>query len=105
MNIAIDRSYQNFNKFSRYQQFPIYYNILDERFFGGITNWLRDDTSMVTMHKVEIPDTLDSLALQYYGNPTYYWIIADYNRIHDPFAKLKVGSYIKIPDFSNIEFR
>lgn len=103
MDIAIDKSYQTFNKFSRYQQFPIYYNVLDDKYFGGATTWLSDKTSYI-IHKVEIPDTLDSLAYQYYGNPTFYWIIADFNRIHDPFKKLETGTNIKIPSFSEIEF-
>lgn len=42
-------------------------------------------TSSYKLHTVEVGDTLDTLALFYYGNPTYYWIIADYNDIFDPF--------------------
>ena len=36
---------------------------------------------------------------------TYYWIIADFNRIQDPFINLPVGYTIKIPVLSNIEFK
>jgi nucleoid-associated protein YgaU len=56
-------------------------------------------------HKVKDGDTLDSLALYYYNNPTYYWVIADFNRIQDPYLELEVGRILKIPTFSNIAFK
>ena len=49
-------------------------------------------------------DTLDNLALYYYNNPTYYWIISDYNNILDPFEPLTVGEELLIPTFSEISF-
>jgi nucleoid-associated protein YgaU len=49
-------------------------------------------------------DTLDTLALYYYNNPTYFWVIADFNRIQDPYADLVVDSVLRIPTFSNIAF-
>ena len=55
-------------------------------------------------HKVVEGDTLDTLALYYYNSPTYFWIIADFNNILDPYAELKTGSILKIPTFSNVEF-
>ena len=50
-------------------------------------------------------DTLDSLALKYYGRPDLFWIIADFNRIQDPFIKLvDYFSIIKIPSLSTLSF-
>jgi hypothetical protein len=45
------------------------------------------------------------LALTYYNNPTYWWIIAYFNNITDPFIEL-ISKYatIKIPNISNIKF-
>jgi hypothetical protein len=57
-------------------------------------------------HTVKPEDTLDSLALTYYNNPTYWWVIAYFNKISDPFVKLSLKySIIKIPSISSIEFK
>ena len=104
MNIAVKKQYQNFKQFSRYSITPIYYNTLDRKYFGGITQWLSDETPYET-YEVQIADTYDSIALRYYGNPTFYWVITDFNRIHNPFEKPVPGSIIKVPNFSKIEFQ
>lgn len=64
---------------------------------------LNDNIPFVN-HKIESGDTLDNIALYYYGNPTYYWMIADFNGILDPFMPLVVGTTIKIPTFQQITF-
>ena len=40
-------------------------------------------------HQVISTDTLDKLALTYYNNPTYWWVIAYFNDIQDAFIHLK----------------
>ena len=51
-------------------------------------------------------DNLDYLALKYYNNPTYWWIIAYFNRINDPFIRLAAKyTVIKIPSISSIKFQ
>jgi hypothetical protein len=48
---------------------------------------------------------LDSLALTYYNNPTYWWAIAYFNDIPDAFENLYDNFIIiKIPNISSIEF-
>ena len=65
---------------------------------------MKTDTQYVSV-EVKANDTLDSLALQYYNNPTYWWIIAYYNNIQDAFIKLSDRyKTIKIPSISSIEF-
>ena len=103
MNILINKQYKTYNNLSRYSVYPIYYNTLDKKFEGSITGWV-DNTTPYIEHTVKEFDTLDSLALYYYGNPVYYWIIADYNRIQDPFENLNAGLVLKIPTFSSISF-
>ena len=103
MDILTNKQYKTYNKVSRYSPFPIFYNTLDKRYQGSITDYLLDTTTYIN-HNVNNTDTLDSLALYYYGNPTYFWIIADFNRIQDPFKPLKVGEFIRIPTFSDIQF-
>lgn len=102
-DVLTNEFYKQFNSVNRYAQYPCYYNSLDKRYMGGITGWLNDNTPF-TYHTIQPGDTLDSLALYYYSNATKYWIIADYNRIIDPYAKLEVGSKIKIPSYADIEF-
>ena len=67
------------------------------------SRWLSHNNDYKTYITKE-GDTSDSIALQFYNNPTYYWIICDFNRKQDPFEKPEVGEIIKIPVFSSIEF-
>lgn len=103
MATLINKSYKMYTGISRYNNFPYYYNTLDNKYIYGTTSNLRDDTPY-SIHTVVQNDTLDSLALKYYNNPTYYWIIADFNRISDPYESLKIGTALKIPSFSAIEY-
>ena len=48
-------------------------------------------------------DRLDLLSNQYYGSPTYWWIIANANNIHDGKLGLKDGTILRIPkDYTEI---
>lgn len=100
-----NKSYKSYDCISRYSAFPYFYNEEDDKFVYGITNWLSEDTTYVE-HEVKRGDTLDSLSLTYYGRPDYYWVIADFNRILDPFARLSDKfTKIKIPTISSIKYR
>ena len=104
MDILTKKEYKQYDRVSRYSVFPYYYNHIDSKYIYGITAHLKtDDTTFVT-HKVEQGDTLDTLALYYYNSPTFFWVIADFNRILDPYEDLKIGSILRIPTFSNVEF-
>ena len=102
-NILTDKQFRTYNKISRYSGVPYYYNSMDNKYIYGTGKNLKADTTY-KLHKIKEGESLDSLALYYYNNPTYFWIIADFNRIQDPYIKLKVGSKLKIPTFSSIEF-
>lgn len=105
MDILNDKQYKQYERVSRYSVFPFYYNTMDNKYIYGITAHLDTEDSKCVSHKVKDGDTLDSLALYYYNNPTYYWIIADFNRIQDPYEELEIGTILKIPTFSNIAFK
>lgn len=104
MSILTDKQYKNYDRVSRYHIFPIYYNNNDGKYMYGLTSNLKTSDCKFVAHQLKDTDTLDSLALYYYGNPTYYWIIADFNRIRDPYQDLSKFKYLKIPTFSGIEF-
>lgn len=103
MNTLKNKQYAQFDYTSRYTSIPYYYDTLKQRQIYGIGSNLKKDTAWVA-HKIKPRDTLDSLSLKYYNNPTYWWIIAFFNDIQDPFIILKIGSVIKIPSISSIEF-
>ena len=68
----IDKTYKQYNHLSRYNNFPYFYDTLDNKYIYGTTAYLKTDTPYV-IHTVKQNDSLDSLALYYYNNPTYFW--------------------------------
>ena len=105
MNILKNKSYRTYDYTSRYWTYPYYYNTLDKKYIYGITGQLSDETEY-TLHYVTDKDTLDSLALYYYGRPDLYWIIADFNRIQDPYINLfEKYNYIYIPSLSGVKYK
>lgn len=94
----------DYDALSRYQPFSYYYHTLDDKFVYGLTNHIITNTEYVA-HTLTPFDTLDSLALKYYGRPDYFWIIADFNRIKDPFLPLlSISNTIRIPNLGQIAF-
>ena len=104
MDTLKDKRYNNFEYLSRYTNIPYYYDTIGDNEIFGIGTNLKNNTEFVT-HKIKSNDTLDSLALKYYNNPTFWWVIAYFNDIQDPFKPLRLRyETIKIPSISSIEF-
>ena len=104
MDVLTNKSYKTYDSVSRYSPFPYYYHTLDNKYIYGVTSHLGKNVSFVE-HTVESKDTLDSLSLTYYGRPDYYWIIADFNDIQDPYIYLyKKYKTLKIPTFTSVNF-
>lgn len=94
----------DYDALSRYEIFSYYFHSLDEKFIYGITNHLSQDIEFV-LHTITEKDTLDNLSLKYYGRPDYFWIIADFNNIKDPFKPLfKAFREVKIPNMGQLSF-
>ena len=55
---------------------------------------LRDDDVYVA---TETGDRLDTLAHQFYGDSTLWWIIASANNIHNAVFALEDGTILRIP--------
>ena len=105
MDVLTNKSKKTYDYTSRYSTIPFYYNTKDKRYVYGITRNLRDDTEYIVHLLMDI-DTLDSLALKYYGRPDLFWVIADFNRISDPYIRLiDKFNYIYIPTLSGIRFK
>ena len=103
MDVLRDKSYKQYIKLSRYNNFPYFYHELDDKYIYGTTRNLLNTTPYV-IHTVARNDSFDSIALKYYNNPTYFWVICDFNRIQDPYEVLEEGRQLKIPVFSSISF-
>lgn len=96
MDILTNKTAKTSNFYSRYNGFYYYYNKLDKTNQMSTSAWLKENNTYET-YKVKDGDTYDSISLQYYNNPTYYWIICDFNRIIDPFVRPKAGDILYIP--------
>lgn len=104
MDDLTNKRYAQFDYTSRYTGIPYYYNKKDKKDIYGLSKNMIKDVPWVA-HKVVQDDTLDKLALNYYNNPSYWWIIAYFNDIQDAFIKLKdYFDIIKIPALNGIEF-
>ena len=99
----INKQYKDYDYLSRYTSFPFYYNEDDRKYVYGVTAQVNQNITYV-LHEVKANETLDTLALDYYNNPTFFWIIADFNHIQDPFLKLEIGSKLKIPTLNEVNF-
>lgn len=104
MDVLKDKQVKSYPSLSRYSSIPYYWNTKDLKFIYGLTKQLGQDTDYV-IHNVKPNDTLDSIALYYYGRPDYFWIVADFNRIQDAFIDLPSKfKTIKVPSISYIYF-
>ena len=105
MDILGSKNYKSPDDYiSRYAPFPYYYNKEDDKYMYGLTSQIKHNDTHVKV-KVDQNTTLDALANKYYGRPDYFWVIADFNHIPDPFIHLSDWFVtINIPNITNIEF-
>lgn len=104
MDILTNRRIESYDYNSRYATVPYFFNTVDKRQIYGIGTAFDKNIQWV-LHVVKQQDTLDRLALQYFGNPTFWWIIAYFNDIQDAFENLSAKfRTIKIPSISKISF-
>ena len=104
MDTLKNKNYVSFDYTSRYAKVPFYFDTLKNREIYGIGTNLKPTAEFVT-HKVRGNDTLSSLALKYYNDPTFWWVIAYFNNVQDAFKPLAYKySTLKIPTIASIEF-
>ena len=104
MDTLKNKTYASFDYLSRYTNTPYYYDTIQDRQIYGIGTNIKTTSEFVT-HKVRSNDTLHSLALKYYNNPTFWWVIAYFNDIQDAFKPLNAKyETLKIPSIASIEF-
>ena len=104
MDVLKNKSYGNYDYICRYSTVPYYYHTIDNKYIYGLSTNMFKDISYI-VHQVKFGDSLDSLALKYYNNPTLYWILAYFNDIQDCFMELYPNyKTLKIPNYSSIKF-
>ncbi len=104
MDTLKNKNYESYDYLSRYTQVPYYFDTIKQREVYGIGSNLLKDSPYVS-HKLTQEDTLHSLSLQYYNNPTYWWVIAYFNDIQDSFAPLMEHyKVLRIPNIASITF-
>ena len=105
MDTLKNKNYESYDYLSRYTQVPYYFDTIKQREVYGLGNNLIKDNVPYVSHKISSEDTLHSLALRYYNNPTYWWVIAYFNDIQDAFVSLKdYYTIIRIPNISSVTF-
>lgn len=104
MDTLTNKSYYDFDYLSRYSTIPYYYDSLFDRELYGIGTNMQKNVDYTT-HVLTQKDTLYSLALKYYNNPMYWWVIAYFNDIQDAFRPLlEKYTTLKIPNISSVNF-
>ena len=106
MDVLKDKQIREYSYISRYAGFPFYYNTLDGKFIYGLTNQFKTNEVPYVLHKIKPTDNLDYLSAYYYGRPDFFWIIADFNHIQDPFINLSdYYTTLKIPSVADLSYR
>jgi hypothetical protein len=104
MDVLTEKTFQQYDYTCRYTGVPYYYNKEDGKYVYGISANMIKGLPWVA-HKVKQEDTWDSLALNYYNNPTLFWVICYFNDVIDPFDEiLNRYEIVKIPTLTSIEF-
>lgn len=99
-----NRRVATYEYINRYAGVPYYFDTEKRRDVFGIGKQISKDLPYF-LYELKAGDTLDSLALTYYNNPTFWWAIAYFNNILDPFVELsKTRASVKIPNISSIVF-
>ena len=105
MDVLKDKQINTFDYTCRYSTVPFYYHTLDDKYIYGIGTQIQKENISYVAHQVKDTDTLEYLALKYYNNPTFYWVIAYFNDILDAYMPLtEKFNIIKIPNISSVAF-
>lgn len=67
------------------------------------TSFTSDDTDSEYAVENRYEGRLDKIASDFFGNPRYWWIIAQINNILDPIKEITPGRIIKIPSLQRVQ--
>lgn len=103
MAVLKDAQYKDYSYLSRYESFPYYFHTTDRKYIYGTTSHLNSDITY-SLYTVQPGDTWDSISLAMYNNPTFFWILCDFNKVQDPYISPEVGSSVMVPVINNLSF-
>lgn len=61
-----------------------------------ISGGVKENSFMFEFYQVESDEFLDDISARFYGTPSLWWIIADFNDIPNPFEALEAGLTLKV---------
>ncbi|HHV62128.1 MAG TPA: LysM peptidoglycan-binding domain-containing protein [Firmicutes bacterium] len=82
---------------SRYAKMEVALDAEGRPYIVGRRRMPKTDWPDNRAHTVKDGDTLWMLAWQYLGDAEYWWVIADFNNIKDPWEPLEAGRILIIP--------
>lgn len=62
-----------------------------------------DETDKLFTVSTEYVNRIDLIANSFYGEPRYWWIIAQYNNILDPWAEIILGRQLRLPTLNRLQ--
>ena len=98
MRYSEPRKYDYISRYSVYRQILADDTYLESYNQKYISSSERDQFHVVARNE---ENRLDIISNNYYGTPTYWWIIALANEFIDPFV-LNVGTSVRIPPLESI---
>lgn len=104
MNILSNKNYKEYNRLSRYSSSANYYNEIDKKYQEELPKPM-DKNSKYSLYIADGNESFDFISLKFYNNPTYYWIICDFNNISNPYLIPSRGTKLRIPVISDIQFQ
>lgn len=99
-----NKGLKQYSYLSRYTSVPVMGDSTAGRQYHGTVKWIDMEDIEYTIYSCKGGETLENLALNFYGNPQYWWVIADANRIIDSFKPLEEGMSLKIISLNDIKF-
>ena len=81
----------------RYKEYSSIETIDGIKFVHGLVHNEINYSGDITVHEIQTGETLDSISYTYYNSPEFWWVIAWYNNIINPFCGFKSDRTLDIP--------
>jgi len=62
----------------------------------GVSDNIKNNSLLFEFYTVEAEEFLDDISSKFYGTPTLWWVVADFNESINPFEALDEGETVKI---------
>ncbi len=93
-----------FSKYSRYVAGGVTERANDMLEWWERANFPRDPTDIVYAVENAYVNRLDLISVVFYGEARWWWVIAMYNNILDPYVEVTAGTVLLIPSQDRLSF-